>query len=143
MNNYKIEEKLMHLPEFIGVFPSDTHCLPRINNFPCGLVSNLDNHFFPGSHWVAMYFNSKNDVDYFDSYGNPPIIPSHLEFMWKYSKNVFYNSKKVQGPFSTTCGGHCINFISLKSQGYSLEKIANSYSDNKELNDSVIYKKFH
>ena len=143
MNNKKIEEKLVHIDEFIGVYPSDIHCLPRIKNYPSALISNLDNHFYSGSHWIAMYFNDEKNVDYFDSFGNFPIIPSHVEFMEKYAENIIYNNKVIQSPFSITCGAHCINFIILKSMGYSFKDVINTYSNNKEINDAFVYHTYH
>lgn len=37
-----------------------------------GVVLNLDPSNKPGSHWVALYIDSKGDksVEYYDSFGN-------------------------------------------------------------------------
>jgi hypothetical protein len=38
-----------------------------------GIIFNLDEHWKPGSHWVAMYGDlKKGEAYYFDSYGISP-----------------------------------------------------------------------
>ena len=63
--------------------------------------------------------------------------------MKKYAENIIYNNKIIQSPFSITCGGHCINFIILKSIGYSFKDVINTYSNNKEINDAFVYYTYH
>ena len=143
MNSISIERKLNSYSQFLGVFPSDIHCLPIIKKYPSCLISNTDDHNLPGTHWIAMYFKNKNYVEYFDSYGNKPFILSHMKYMEKYASNIKYNDKIVQGQFSTTCAGHCIYYIHLKCNNYSLNDIMKIYSDNYHFNDAFIYKMFH
>ena len=53
-----------------GVFPRDK--LPVVNTYPSGMIANTDPHDQPGTHWVAMYFISPWETEFFDSYGFPP-----------------------------------------------------------------------
>ena len=53
-----------------GVFPSDK--LPIIKTYPAALIANTDPHDQPGTHWIAMYFESPYESEFFDSYGFPP-----------------------------------------------------------------------
>ena len=57
-------------PLMQGVFPRDR--LPVINTDPAGLIANTDPHDQPGTPWVAMYFESPRESEFFDSYGFPP-----------------------------------------------------------------------
>jgi hypothetical protein len=101
-----------------------------------GMVINLDEHDQPGSHWVALYTNLKNNkVYYFDSFGKKPgkrvtkfirKILTHMynkkyntnfnvdQFMNKYHKSdeydVRYNKKQHQFK-NTECGVYSMNFI--------------------------------
>ena len=59
-------------PQMQGVFHSDK--LPVIKTYPAGLISNTDPHDLPGTHWVAMYFNSPGVSEFFESYGLPPEV---------------------------------------------------------------------
>jgi len=55
---------------FQGVYPLfillSTHIKPSI------IVINLDKHYMPGSHWVAVCFSDSGYAKYFDSYGLDP-----------------------------------------------------------------------
>lgn len=53
-----------------GVFPSDK--LPVVNNYPSALITNTDSHDQPGTHWIAMYFVTPDESEFFDSYRFPP-----------------------------------------------------------------------
>ena len=53
-----------------GVYPSDK--LPVINTYPSELIADTDPHDQPGTHWIAMYFVSPWESEFFDSYGLPP-----------------------------------------------------------------------
>ena len=55
---------------FCGVFPSDK--LPQtIDKYPCGLVANTDPSTSPGAHWVSILMTSRQNAEWFDSYGKP------------------------------------------------------------------------
>ena len=47
-------------------FPSDK--LPIINTYPAGLIANAHHHDQPGTHWVAIYFDSPQETEFFDGY---------------------------------------------------------------------------
>lgn len=74
----------------------------------CGII-NLDDSTGPGTHWVA-YYKNKNDVYYFDSFGN---LPPPLEFIKYLGNNVkiYYNYKKYQTFTSVTCGQLSLKFL--------------------------------
>lgn len=50
-----------------GVFPRDK--LHIVNKYPSGLIANTDPRDQSGTHWVAMYFISPWESEFFDSYG--------------------------------------------------------------------------
>jgi hypothetical protein len=75
MNTAEITRALEQDPitskSFLGVFPSDK--LPQtLDKHPCGFVVNTDPSSKPGMHWVAFYFPSEGEGEFFDSYGQSP-----------------------------------------------------------------------
>lgn len=108
---------------FGGVFASDT--LPhRIGNFST-FVINLDPHTLPGTHWIAVKFNSANKSVYvFDSYGRPPTNSNILYFLKRNACTIYYNEQCFQEKFTTTCGHFCLYFLykSVRFQNLDLKE---------------------
>lgn len=82
---------------------------PRKNE---SAIVNLDDKDGPGTHWVA-YKKKKNDVMYFDSFGNlqPPL---DLMKYFDVGSNVQYNHENYQDYDTVICGHLCLKFL----QGY-------------------------
>ncbi|RTL06739.1 hypothetical protein EKK58_04355 [Candidatus Dependentiae bacterium] len=68
-------------------------------------------------HWVIMFKNDKNEIYFFDSYGNNPLNLSKklYDFLLKYYPNTIYNSVQYQKYSSkvATCGRWCMFVISM------------------------------
>ena len=140
MNTTNILNTMRKYPQFLGVFPSDEHCLPKkIFQFPSALIVNTDPHSLPGQHWIAIYFANRENVEYFDSSGNLPKIRSIVEFMNKNANILYYNSIKLQSDFSVTCGGYCIYFLTSRLSGRTMKSILMDFNKNTYLNDYIIY----
>ena len=84
-----------------------------------GIIFNLDKHTEEGSHWVALYCNTKSsEINYFDSYGMEPedeikILMNrfHEELEKKNKKcTINVNTKRHQYK-GTECGVYCLYFI--------------------------------
>ena len=123
MNTIEISRYLEHHPNFIGVFPSDKHCLPKISTYPSALIINTDPHQLPGQHWIAIYFLNKNTVEYFNTSGRQPSIKSIIKFMYKNAKYVIYNTSQLQSDYSMTCGAFCIYYLTDRLNVYSQKYI--------------------
>ena len=96
MNTLQIKRALEHnkftKKNFCGVFAADK--IPKsFDTFPCGFVANRDPSTEPGTHWVAFYFSSPENGEFFDSYGQPPEYYGE-SYHPKYGTNVKY---KVHG----------------------------------------------
>ena len=66
MNALQIHKVLTkHVKYFQGVYPLDllTSTLIKLSI----IVINLDKHYMPGSHWVAVSFSDSGNAEYFDS----------------------------------------------------------------------------
>jgi len=71
MNTIQIHKGLTkHVNYFQGVYPLDL--LPSTLIKPSIIFINLDKHYIPVSHRVAVFFSDSGYAEYFDSYGLPP-----------------------------------------------------------------------
>ena len=100
---------------FIGVFSVDNlpsnHCLV----LPCCLITNLSKSNEKGTHFVAIYISSKNQLFYFDSFGFLPPIWNKplLQFLKPWlKKNQFQTvlDRPIQNFNSLFCGWYCAAF---------------------------------
>lgn len=103
---------------FKGVYPSNAIETPM--HYPATMVVNLDEADEPGSHWVAIYMKSADDVLYFDSYGRKPEGPIK-EFLR--GKRVRANQFFIQSIISDVCGYYCIYVIYRWSRGDSYARV--------------------
>ena len=92
-------------PRFNGVYCRDN--LPdKIKDG--AYVLNLDEYSDIGTHWIALYVNTKT-VTYFDSSGVNH-IPKEIEKFIN-NKNIITNIFRIQAYDSVMCGYFCIGFI--------------------------------
>lgn len=121
-------------PCFAGVFASDQ--IPATTPFyPCCMVWNTDTSHQPGQHWVCVFISDPHSrIDYFDSYGLPPIVTSFRNFIVKNTRHqrgrnvrFYYNTHTFQGLTTTVCGHYCLYFLRLRCQGYSFNQILHSF----------------
>lgn len=149
--------------KFLGVVPSDCptkiNCelsnidlkrLKKNNIHKIGLVYNLDVSSGPGTHWVAIYIDNKNnEINYYDSYGSKPIKLIN-EFIHNLKKKyekinekpiLIYNNKRHQYGGSE-CGMYSINFLLERLNNVSMYEIYNRNISDKKMNDlrKLIYK---
>lgn len=108
---------------FLGVFSIDK--LPPIYYKPAALVVNLDKSSEPGSHWVCMYFYSKEKCDFFDSYGRKP-SKKLLKYIFQHARIIQYNGKCIQSFFTSTCGQLCVYFLVWRVRGPNIKAIVQS-----------------
>ena len=141
---------------FLGVVPSDCptkiHCelsnidiksLKKNKVNKIGLIYNLDVSTGPGTHWVAVYIDNKNDeINYYDSYGSEPIKLINdfiLKLNNKYRKlgyqpTIIYNDKRHQYGGSE-CGMYSMNFILERLNNVNMYQIYNRKISDKKMND--------
>ena len=100
-------------PRFNGVYSRDN--LPdQIKDG--AYVINLDEYSDIGTHWIALYVNTKT-VTYFHSFGVEHIPKEIKNFI--NNKNIIANLFRVQAYDSRMCGHFCIGFINFMFQGNS------------------------
>ena len=135
----KILEKELGSVKFLGVYASDK--LPKyIISKPSCLVVNTHNSSEPGEHWVSIYLDHDENIDFFDSYGNnPEKYPQFESFLNKNGKkSINWNDNIIQGKSSVTCGNYSVFFCIHRSKGIPMHRIANFFSADRSLNDCYI-----
>jgi hypothetical protein len=110
---------------FKGVYASN-----QINRVPIankmGFVLNLDSSGQPGSHWVAVYIDTKQDksIDYYDSFGRDPpegIRAGLKRLIEKINPNTYLKFKinkcVQQRANSSNCGIFAMKFLIDRFKG--------------------------
>jgi hypothetical protein len=106
-----------------------------------GIIFNLDPHYKPGSHWVALFINIKKGKIYFsDSYGIKP----HKQ-IYKFIKNVIkqgknlgidfvYEYNKLRHQYSDSeCGMYSLHFIIQCLKDLCINDLFNKRINDKQM----------
>ena len=140
MNSSQIHKILSRDPVssryFGGVFPSVK--IPVIQKYPSALVLNSDKHDEKGSHWVAVFIEDQENLEFFDSFGLPP--QTYGEDISRFVKNyprIHWNKTTLQSLTSNVCGQYCIFFIVKRCHGLCMKSIVSVLSRKK--NDFRMY----
>ena len=94
---------------FRGTFSRDELLTLQPKNDQEAGVINLSRSDEAGTHWTAWFKKLKNDIFYFDSFGD---LPPPIEFLKYASKcDVYYNTERAQRLNSVICGQLCLCFL--------------------------------
>lgn len=138
MDSLQVLNALHHLSGAVttGVVPADM--VPKAWTKPMALVINLDDHTRPGSHWVAVYFDTSGRGHYFDSYGIPPLHPVHLDALRRNCKIYEWNKEQFQSISSNVCGQFCIMYLYHMCYGGTIKSFSKFFSDEFTDNDRIV-----
>ena len=116
---------------FLGVFPRNQ--IPSSESFtryPSYFIANTDTASGRGKHWVAFYFLSPTQLEFFDSFAHvysdygfktlSPLYPNLCE--------INYVNRRIQNYNSCVCGHYCLFFLVNRMHNYSLDQIIHSFS---------------
>lgn len=143
LDNTEIEKIMNRYQNFYGVYPRDQlyRIVPQVKEKSNGgVILNLDKSGEPGSHWVALYWDAKNDkpsIEYFDSYARSPPMEIERDIKnivnklqadkhLKYKENGIINQSKS----SVSCGYIAMKFLMDRFRGIPFKK-ATGYGVNK------------
>ena len=136
LTNFEIQAYCQNEPRFIGVYSRDN--LPdKIKDG--AYVINLDEYSDIGTHWIALYVNSKT-VTYFDSFGIEHIPKEVKKFIG--NRNIVTNIYRIQNYDSIMCGYICIGFIDYMFMGKSLTDYTIFSPNNFKRNEDIILNYF-
>ena len=111
---------------FKGVYALDEIEHIKQRCFPSAYVFNLDPSYKPAVHWVAVYIDRRGLVEYFDSFGRPP-LREIKDFFYTYAESWNYNHVPVQELYSMTCGQFVVFYVYQRCSGLTLESIIEKY----------------
>ena len=104
-------------------------------------VINLDEYGDLGTHWIALFFNRNEIVD-FDSFGVER-VPEEIKGFVE-NKNIIVNIFRVQANDSVMCGYFCIGFIDFILAGKKLTDFTNIFSPHDfKKNDAITLSYFN
>lgn len=114
-----------------GCFSCDN--IPEIEqNQHINYILNLSKVNEPGSHFVALIIK-KDLVYYFDSFGQKCTNPQILSYMARLSRDITYNSIKVQDLDSKMCGYYCALMMLRNDSNCTLKSDIPFYTDKDKL----------
>lgn len=98
---------------------------------PVCYIMNTDPISKRGKHWVAVYLSPDGNHEFFDSYGRPGYAEEG---------NWYYNTKRLQGPMSKTCGQFCLYYLRERVRGRRMEDIIKDFDICRDWieNDKVV-----
>ena len=137
LTNFEIQRYYKNEPRFNEVYSRDN--LPRIKDGD--YITNLDEYFDIGTHWIALQINNINNTIYFDSF-EVEHIPKEIKTFIS-NKNIKTNIFRIQAYDSIMCGYFCIGFIDFMLKGKTLTEYTNLFSPNNfKKNDDIILNYF-
>jgi hypothetical protein len=113
--------------------------MPVIRRRPALLVVNTDDSTKSGAHWVAIYFDSDQYAEYFDSLGQKPLADFAL-FLDKYCSHWTYSERQIQSISSYFCGHFVIYFCIQRNRGLDMSKILRKFTNDTGFNDMIIHR---
>ena len=124
---------------FVGVFSCDNF-YRTIKKCPLKVgeryIINLSSSNHGGSHWVVVLVNSKDSVEYFDSFGLT-CFDSYILHALK-GKSIDSFDKQIQHPHSQWCGLYCILYLLCREVNISKKLIASLFDDDALLENDAI-----
>ena len=119
-----------------GVYPIDR--LPEPKGYPECVIVNLDPHFKPGSHWMAVYIDAEGFGEFFDSYGRAPETKQIKKYLEDNCLDWTTSNKRLQSPFTSTCGQYCIYFLYYRVRGRPMKDVVEDFTHDFEENDTTV-----
>ena len=86
------------------------------------MVQNTAYSDSAGEHWTAYYLNTKNSVEYFDSYGLPPNDMTRFITANDLSYNFNYNTIPLESLEAATCGKYAVTYLYFRTFGYTVDQ---------------------
>ena len=121
-------------PHFYAVVPRDK--LPHLTGklfYPAAIVVNTGGSDTKGVHWQGVYLPETGDSClFFCSLGLQPSAEVN-EFCSTQTLKLYLISKKVQSPFTMTCGLYACDFLLFQSQVSCLKLYHRQYKSSKYL----------
>jgi hypothetical protein len=95
------------------------------------VIVNSDTSDEPGTHWLALFKESGDTVEFFDSYAMPIEFynTNILNFVSTKCKFLRQSEIQIQSDFSSVCGQFCIFYLVSRANGLNFNDILNEFSE--------------
>lgn len=142
MNTLQIDKMLRRSPTtrgtYRGCFAADKIPSDHNGKYPQHMVVNMDTSNSYGSHWVAIYVCSPDEVEYYDSLGDWPPPSAYIQRFLAHFAHCKYNKWQWQSERSSACGKHAIYFLLRRCAGLSFEEIMRNFTRCKQKADRIV-----
>jgi len=142
MNTAEINKVLMRSPvtqrSYLGCFAADQIPEIRDTGYPCSMVVNTDPSSSFGSHWIAIYVPSAEQVEYYDSLGVWPADSPHIRAFLAQFPKCKYNREQWQSNRSSACGRHAIYFLHRRCAGRTFDQVMHHFKKCKQNADRIV-----
>lgn len=132
----QLEKIMSRYPNFVGVYPADK--ISEIKVKPkMGFIMNLSTSKEEGTHWVAVYIDTKHDrsIEYYDSFGRDPsysLMKQIKTIVNELNPDTYLKFKvnriKQQSVDSSNCGIFAAKFLMDRFEGIPFQDCT-CYSD--------------
>lgn len=127
-----------------NVFVTACDRLPNNFQLPAGFIINTSRADEVGTHWVALYIDSRGAAYYFDSFGFPPQTMEIQYFIRLHSRRINFNKQQLQRTNSRVCGFYATIFLYyILALKLSPSHFLSHFSYNLVINDGVINRMYH
>lgn len=136
MNTHELNHAMRNFKGFKGTWPCDMIPPIKANQ---GVIVNTAPRAHPGEHWVAIYRPAHGRVEYFDSFGLPPLVPAAIDYMSRIAPHGWtYSMTALQHETTDSCGQHCVNFLKHRLSAQSMAHILAHMSYDRLENDHIV-----
>jgi len=128
---------------FIGIFAADELNF-QVYKKPSCLIVNTDPATEPGEHWIAIYFDARGNMEYFDSFGRQPTA-DFVAFMKENGNKIRVHSQRLQSDDTYVCGMYCVYFLFYRVRNVNtmFAKFGKNLLNNDRLICRFMYSHFH
>lgn len=140
-NDYleNLTTKLMKGSSFLGVYSANASLAFKPKK-AFSVIFNTGKLGTPGIHFISIYV-TKNNVHYFDSFGNKNIQPDIAKFINKLNRKCIMLCKPIQHLSSNFCGLYALAFLMWNKKRRHVLSFYNMFSAiNLKLNDKIVTK---
>ncbi len=120
------------IARYLGVLPFDWFPSAALASArsSCYFIINTDTSNEPGTHWLAIYFDTRlGQTEFFDSYGNSPTYYNLNSTHFTSARTLAYNRHQLQSDTSFVCGQYCVYFLYSRIFAHTSHSIAD-FSNN-------------
>lgn len=136
MDENEIKNALKFSKNFGGCFAKDE--IPPFIGKSQGIIINTDERSKPGTHWIAVYIDSKGRGELFDSLASYDVLKEFDSWLSSICSEYLFPAFPVQSSISKLCGVYAIAFLRLRFENQSFDEVMQVFRRNPVMNDLLL-----